>query len=108
MKNDKQYFLDKPRNVKRLIQGFYGCCVVLFVLDFVIHRHSSHSWENLWGFYALYGFGSCVVLVLLAKQMRKFLMRHENYYDAAASEHQQATGTTENPTTEKGEHDVDA
>ena len=60
---------------------FYGICVVLFVLDFVIHRHVMHSWENLWGFYPLYGFVGCVVLVLVATWMRTFLMRSEDYYD---------------------------
>ena len=59
---------------------FYGCCVLLLVLDFVIHRHVAHQWENLWGFYPLYGFVGCVVLVLIARWMRTFLMRPEDYY----------------------------
>jgi hypothetical protein len=33
------------------------------------------------GFYAFYGFVACVLLVLIAKQMRKVLMRKEDYYD---------------------------
>ena len=81
MDNEKKYFFDNPTNVKRLMQVFYGICVVLFVLDFVIHRHVMHSWENLWGFYPLYGFVGCVVLVLIATWMRTFLMRSEDYYD---------------------------
>jgi len=40
-----------------------------------------HPFEALWGFYAIYGFVACVVLVLLAKEMRKILMRDEDYYD---------------------------
>jgi len=34
----------------------------------------------VWGFYALYGFVACVLLVLLAKEMRKLVMRNEDYY----------------------------
>lgn len=71
---------DDPKNVKRLLYILYGCCGVLLLLDFVIHRHVIHSWEYLWGFYPLFGFIGCVVLVLVATQMRKFLMRSENYY----------------------------
>ena len=33
------------------------------------------------GFYAVYGFVACVLLVLLAKEMRKVLIRKEDYYD---------------------------
>jgi len=80
MEDDKTYFFDKEKNVKRLMHIFYGCCALLFVLDFVIHRHVAHQWENLWGFYPLYGFVGCVVLVLIASWMRTFLMRPEDYY----------------------------
>ena len=81
MENEKSYFFDKPDNVKRLLRGFYVCCVVLLLLDLVIHRHVLHSWENLLGFYPLYGFVGCVILVLIAKWMRTFLMRDEDYYE---------------------------
>lgn len=82
---EKQYLFDKPKNVTRLLRGFYAICAVLFILgivpDSIIHRHISHSWENLPGFYAIYGFVACVLLVLIAKEMRKVLMRKEDYYD---------------------------
>ena len=81
MGNEKKYFFDDPKNVKRILYVLYGCCALLFALDFVIHRHVVHSWENLWGFYPLYGFVGCVVLVLVATWMRTFLMRPENYYE---------------------------
>lgn len=79
--NEKEYFFDNPKNVKRVLHFLYASCALLFALDFVIHRHTVHSWENLWGFYAIYGFIGCVVLVLVATWMRKFLMRSEDYYD---------------------------
>ena len=74
--DEKQHIFDKPRNVNRLLGVFYTLCGLLFVLDFVIHRHTVHSWENLWGFYAVYGFVGCVILVLIAAGMRTFLMRN--------------------------------
>ena len=74
---------DKPRKpTPLLIRVFLALCVVLLLLDFVIHRHVAHSWESLFGFYPLYGFVACVVLVLAATQMRRVLMRGEDYYDA--------------------------
>lgn len=80
MNNEKSYFFDKPKNIKRLLYLLYGSCALLLALDFVIHRHLAHRWENLWGFYPLYGFIGCVVLVLVASWMRTFLMRPEDYY----------------------------
>ena len=78
---EKKHFLDKPENVKRLLWIFYAICAALFLIDAVFHRHVIHAWENLFGFYAVFGFVACVVLVLVAKEMRKVLMRKDNYYD---------------------------
>lgn len=72
---------DNPRNVKKLLYVFYFICAVLFLVDFLVHRHIVHSWESLWGFYAIYGWLACVILVLVAKELRKVLMRPEDYYD---------------------------
>lgn len=78
---DKTHIFDKPRNVQRVIRTLYALCGLTLLLDFVIHRHVDHAWESLWGFYCLYGFVACVLLVLVAKEMRKVLMRGEDYYD---------------------------
>lgn len=79
--DEKVYFLDKPENVERLLKVFYAICVLLFAADFVVHRHTIHDWEQLPGFYAIFGFVAFVMLVLVAKLMRKLLMRKEDYYD---------------------------
>lgn len=81
MNTDKEYFFDKPQNVKYILYALYIICGLLFALDFIVHRHIYHSWEKLWGFYPLYGFIGCVLLVVIAKWMRTFLMRNENYYE---------------------------
>ena len=77
----KQHLFDNPRNVTRLLRFFYIICALLLLLDLILHRHIRHSWENLAGFYPLFGFVACVTLVLIAKQMRKVLKRREDYYD---------------------------
>lgn len=79
--DEPQDFFDKPQNIKLMLRVFYGICVVLVLVDFIVHRHIYHSWEKIPAFYAIYGFVGCVVLVLVAKEMRKFLMRKEDYYD---------------------------
>lgn len=79
--NQPQGFFDKPENIKKMLKVFYVICVLLVVADFIVHRHIYHDWENIPAFYALYGFIGCVVLVVVAKEMRKYLMRKEDYYD---------------------------
>lgn len=79
--SDKKYFFDKPSNVKWLMRGFYAICLLLVVVDFALHRHIGFSWEKIPAFYAIYGFVACVILVVIAKEMRKVIMRKEDYYD---------------------------
>ena len=78
---ENTHIFDNPRNVKRLLNGFYAICIILVIADFIIHRHISMEWEKIPAFYAVYGFVACVVLVVAAKMMRKVVMRKENYYD---------------------------
>ncbi len=97
MSADKQktYLFDNPRNVRRVVFGLVGACVILAGLDLVLHRHVSHPWEAMFGFYAVYGFVACVLLVLLAKELRKVLIREEDYYDEAPPSEDSSSG--ENP-----------
>ena len=47
-----------------------------------IYRMDTHfAFENWFGFFGWYGFIACVGLVLVAKEMRRFLMRKEDYYE---------------------------
>ncbi|MBE1300988.1 MAG: hypothetical protein GJ680_13900 [Alteromonadaceae bacterium] len=81
MQEDKTHFFDKPENVKRLLMVFYACCAILVILDFVLYRKAYHSLESIKAFYPIYGFVGCVLLVVIAKWMRTFLMRDEEYYE---------------------------
>jgi hypothetical protein len=77
----RRHLFDEPRNVRRVVRGLMWTCGLLVALELFVHRHLSHPWEALFGFYALYGFVACVLLVLLAAEMRKLVMRDEDYYE---------------------------
>ena len=81
--NNRQHLFDNPRNVSLVIGSLYSVCILLFLLDFILHRHATNEWDSFTGFYALFGFTACVILVLIAKQMRRVLKRKEDYYDVA-------------------------
>lgn len=82
----KRHLFDDARNVKRVIRLLFACCALLLAVDFSFHGHPSFregvfDTETWTGFYPVYGFVACVLLVLAARQMRKFLMRGEDYYE---------------------------
>ena len=80
MSDERQYVFDRPRNVQRVLYGLYTVCAIAGLLELVVHRHTEHPWEGLPGFYPAYGFVGCVVLVLVAKWMRRLIIRPEDYY----------------------------
>jgi len=82
MNNDKKHIWDDPKNVKTLLKVFFTTCFLLFIIDFIIHRHAHMPWEAWPGFYAFFGFVACVVLVLVAKYvLRTLVKRDERYYE---------------------------
>ena len=87
MNEGKTYLFDNKRNVRFVVRALIAACILLFGLDFILHRHAAHPWEEIPGFYAIYGFVACVLLVLLAKEMRKLLIRREDYYEQARVNH---------------------
>ncbi len=78
---ERTYWLDKPANVDKLIRWFFLSCAVLIAIDFLVPKQGPFEIEHMWGFYGIFGFFACVALVLIAKQMRKVVMRSEDYYD---------------------------
>jgi hypothetical protein len=79
--DEQQHLWDKPKNVNRLLTVFYLLCLLLVGLEFLVQREVHHSWEYFFGFHAFYGFVACWTLVVVAKGMRRVLMRREDYYD---------------------------
>lgn len=74
---------DDPKNVKRLLVIFFITLAVLLLVDFFIHKHAEFDWEAVPCFFAAYGFVSCVLLIFVAKVLRRIVKRDEDYYDAS-------------------------
>lgn len=74
-------WFDDPKNVQKIVRTLVALCVASVVAELFFEKHTHYDWEQFPGFDALYGFVSCVLLVLAAKQLRKVLMRDEDYYD---------------------------
>ena len=46
MENEYKYLIDIPKNVNGNLDFLHGSCALLFILDFVIYRHSTPGWEK--------------------------------------------------------------
>lgn len=77
----RRYWLDKPENVRTVIRVLIVFCAVAMSGSLLYQSHGPFSVEHVFGFFGIFGFVACVALVLVAKWMRTFLMRPEEYYD---------------------------
>ena len=70
----------RKKTVKKLA---YGILVLLVMVDFIIPRHEVHFFgDKIPGFWSLFGFTACVVIIIVSKWLGKNgLMKDEDYYD---------------------------
>ena len=79
--DEQPTWFDRKKNVDRICYVLYAVSALLLVIDPLVHKHGKFAIEHWWGFYGIYGFVGCVFLVLAAKELRKLVMRSEDYYD---------------------------
>lgn len=70
-----------PKWSRRILGAFFAGCVILVILQFVIHPHVYHPWENIPAFHALWGFLGLAFLIQASKLLRRVVMRPEDYYE---------------------------
>lgn len=78
-------FPDSLKTKIKIRRYFYLFLFILLAIDlagfFIFKREIHFVWEKLPFFYAVYGFTSCVGLILIAKLLRFIVRRKEGYYD---------------------------
>ena len=70
----------QTKNANKLFIGLGTLCLLLFLADFTYHKHGHFSIEEFAGFYGVYGFVMFTALILVAKALRLFIKRPEDYY----------------------------
>jgi len=81
MTDEQKRWLDQRRNIDRLYWGLIVVCVLLGVVDLLIHRHAAFTWEGFPNFYGFFGFAAFWCIVIIGKNLRRVLWRPEDYYD---------------------------
>lgn len=77
----KQNWFYRKSSIKKLyISTLIILGVVLFVEYFIV-LHPHFSIEKIFGFHAVFGFLSCIVLIIFAKLLGFLVKRKDDYYD---------------------------
>jgi len=70
--------------VKRILVIIIAALVIFVLLDIFLvsgQAHNGFPWSHLVGFFALFGFFGCLVLIAVAKLLGHYwLQRREDYY----------------------------
>jgi phage-related holin len=77
---DRRDWLDDAKNVRTIVRALIAISAIAF-LGSALYASHGFAIEAVFGFYGVYGFVACVALVMIAKAMRRVLMRPESYYD---------------------------
>lgn len=84
MNEQDKHWLLRRANIRKLWLAFFAILLLTLVADLFVHQHQYFGIEDSFGFYAWYGFITCVAMVVFAKLLGMFLKRPENYYEASS------------------------
>ncbi len=78
---ESDHWLARPSTIRLLWRVFIVILIVLVALQAVIKIKGYFTVDGWFGFGAVYGFASCLIMVLVAKGLGGILKRPEGYYD---------------------------
>jgi len=77
-------YVGNPANSRTLKKLGYLSLALVFLSDFFVHReHAMYIWDKIPGWGAVYGFVSCVLIILVSKFIghQCGIMQDEDYYN---------------------------
>lgn len=77
----EKHWLVHPETIKKLWIG--GCAILALTVvgQLLVELHPHFEFEGWFAFNAVFGFLSCVAMVLFAKVLGNLLKRKDSYYD---------------------------
>jgi len=74
-------WLIRPKSIKLLWWVFSAILAITVLAQTFVHIHDYFTVDGWFAFYAIYGFVSCLGMVVFAKVLGVFLKRPDTYYD---------------------------
>lgn len=81
LKDGKPHWLVRQSTIKVLWWVFSVILALTVLAQLFVHVHEYFSIDGWFGFYAIYGFVSCLGMVVFAKLLGVLLKRPDTYYD---------------------------
>lgn len=81
--DEPTHWLVRPGTLRAIWTVFGIILAGLVAGDLFVHHHEHFRIDGVFGFYAWYGFGTCVLMVLGAKLLGVFLKRPDTYYSGS-------------------------
>ena len=79
--NEQKHWLSRPETIRKL-WWIFGVILALTVLaQIAVSVHGHFGVDGWFGFNAVYGFVTCVLMVVFAKLLGFILKRPDDYYD---------------------------
>jgi len=83
--DEPTHWLVKPETIRRLWIGSSVILAFFVAGDLFVHHHEHFGIDATFGFYAWYGFATCVGMVVGAKLLGIFLKRKDIYYESSVN-----------------------
>ena len=77
----KKHWLYREENRGKLWWGSAVILAITVIAEVFIHLHGHFSIADFFGFHAVYGFLTCVGMVLFARLLGVLVKRRDDYYD---------------------------
>lgn len=81
-RSTNDHWLVRPATIRGLWAAFIAILVLVVAADLIIDHRGKFGVDGSIGFYAWYGFLSCVVLILGARLLAVLLKRRDDYYES--------------------------
>ncbi|MGM0633292.1 MAG: hypothetical protein ACQETO_08955 [Pseudomonadota bacterium] len=75
------HWLVRPSTIRKLWRIFAAVLALTVMAQFLVDIHDYFGVDGWFGFYALFGFLSCLAMVVFAKLLGYVLKRPDTYYD---------------------------
>lgn len=79
--SETRHWLTRPETIRRLWWMFAAVLALTVIAQLAVHIHAHFGADGWFGFYALFGFISCVAMVVFARLLGRLLKRPEDYYE---------------------------
>jgi len=77
---ERDHWLVRPSTIRRLWIAFFVILAGTLAPDFFVEQYDHFGVETYFGFYAGYGFLTCVLMVVGAKGLGLLIKRGDDYY----------------------------